>query len=300
MDDGVGAGSAALRVGVGRVGVGRMGVGRMGVERADRVGWSDAVAEAVLAGTRAGRVLAQVCAEPGMPSVRGVVRWAAERPAFGAALRAAREAAGLGLTGGPRFSYCPETAEAICARLCAGEAMVTILRDVEMPGYSTLYRWLKEVPDFREAVGLARDIQGLRLAELGWEEASAVTPETAFALRVKLEHLRWYAGKLSPKKYGPMKAADPGKGGHSVLNVYAKKFVMSDENGGSGRWSEEPAEHLYSMIPAGEAERGGERLPAPSAILEPETTRGPGATHAARGGAVEAEWEDDGKDDYWG
>jgi terminase small subunit-like protein len=289
MDDGVGAGSVALRVGVGRVGAGR----------AERVGWSEEVAAAVVAGTRAGKVLREVCAEPGMPSVRGVVRWAAERPAFGAALRAAREAAGLGLLGGPRFSYCAETGEAICARLCAGEAMVAILRDVEMPGYSTLYRWLRDVPEFREAVGLARDIQGLRLAELGWEDACSVTPETAFAMRVKLEHLRWYAGKLAPKKYGPMKAVEPGAGGHSVLNVYAKKFVMSDENGGAGRWSEEPAEHLYSMIPAGEGERGGERLPAPAVIREPESTRGADARGEPRGGAVEAEVENE-KDDWWG
>src|SRR5258706_377751 len=54
------------------------------------------------------------------------------------------------------------------------------------------------------AVGLARDIQGLRLAELGWEDACAVTPQTAYATRVKLEHLRWYAGKLAPRKYGAL------------------------------------------------------------------------------------------------
>jgi hypothetical protein len=138
-----------------------------------------------------------------------VVRWAAERPDFAAALRSAREAAGLGLRGGARSRYSPATAEAICARLCQGEAMVSILRDVEMPGYSTVFGWLAHEPAFREAVALARDIQGLRLAELGWEEACAVTPQTAFAARVKLEHLRWYAGKLAPKRYGPMLGLRP-------------------------------------------------------------------------------------------
>jgi hypothetical protein len=291
MDDGVGAGSGGLRV---------------GGSRAPRVGWSEAVAEAVIAGTAAGKVLAQVCAEDGMPCVRTVVKWAAERPAFGARLRAAREAAGLGLRGRPRLLYCESVGEAICARLCMGEAMVAILRDVEMPGYSTLYRWLKEVPAFAAAVGLARDIQGLRLAELGWEDACAVTPETAFATRVKLEHLRWYAGKLAPRKYGAFKAADPVKARHQVMHVYTKNFVCSDDNDGSGRWSPEPAEHLYSMIPVGDGERGGEKLPAPDVVREPFTTQGPGATWEARGGAVEAEWEDEGQEDagwendYWG
>jgi hypothetical protein len=196
--------------------------------------YSKAVAEAVIAGTRAGKVLSEVCAAPGMPSVRVVVGWTKARPGFGAALRAAREAAGLGLRGGARSSYCPQVAEAICVRLCEGEAVVSVLRDPEMPGYSTFYRWMKEEADFRSAVTLAREIQGLRLAEIGWEEASGVTPETAFATRVKLEHLRWYAGKLSPRKYGALKGVEPegleaaGRGAPAPrLQVNVTEFVLS-------------------------------------------------------------------------
>jgi hypothetical protein len=130
-------------------------------------------------------------------------------------------------------------AEAICARLCLGEAMVSILRDVEMPGYSTVFGWLAQIPEFAAAVGLARDIQGLRLAELGWEDACSVTPQTAFALRVKLEHLRWYAGKLAPRKYGPMlgvraegvEAGGQGAGGRGApaprLNINITEFERS-------------------------------------------------------------------------
>jgi len=167
------------------------------------------VGEAVIAGTLAGKVLRRVCAGAGMPCARAVVRWAKEMPEFGARLRAAREAAGLGLTGRPRVAWCAATGEAICVRLVMGEAMVSILRDADMPGYSTVYRWLAEEAAFREAVALARDLQALRLAELGWEDACSVTPKTAFALRVKLEHLRWYAGKLAPRKYGALKAGEP-------------------------------------------------------------------------------------------
>ncbi|THD61519.1 MAG: hypothetical protein E8A49_11090 [Phenylobacterium sp.] len=249
-----------------------------------------------------------------MPSPRVVQRWAAQRGSFGRALREAREAAGLNLRGGARSSYDPEVAEAICARLCAGELVKTVMRDPEMPGYSTFYRWLRDVPAFRQAVAMARDIQGLTIAEDGWEDACAVTPETAFATKVKLEHLRWYAAKLAPRKYGPMRPREVGGadgGGHSVLHVYAKKFVTCGPGGGDGpdgegRWSAEPAQHLYSMIPAGErGGRGGERLPPPAAVREPASTRGPDATWAARGGAVEVERDgpegeaDDGWDDYW-
>jgi len=199
----------------------------------DRRRWlrySKAVAEAVIEQTRAGKVLRQVCAAPGMPSVRVVVEWTRKRPAFAAALRTAREAAGLGLRGGARSSYCAETAEAICARLCAGEATVSILRDPAMPGYSTFYKWMAEVDEFREAVGLAREIHGLRLAEIGWEEACAATPETANLTRVRLEHLRWYAAKLSPKKYGAPRQMEGGAGdederlAHQPMTVIVKRF----------------------------------------------------------------------------
>jgi hypothetical protein len=117
---------------------------------------------------------------------------------------------------------------------------------------------------------------------------------------VKLEHLRWYAGKLAPRKYGAMKPVEAGGGGagHSVLHVYAKKYVTG-EGDDEGRWSEEPARRLYSMIPVGEGKRGGERLPAPAAVREPASTQGPDATWEARGGSVEAEYEDE-EDDCWG
>jgi len=173
------------------------------------VGGSGGVGEPVLAGTRAGKVLAEVCAAPGMPTARSVVRWCAQKPAFGRAMRRAREAAGLGFGRGLPSTYDPETAGAICERLCDGERVKDITADPDMPGYSTFFRWQNDIPEFRRAVVLAREVCALRLAEEGWEDACAVTPKTALATRVKLEHLRWYAGKLSPRKYGAMLALAP-------------------------------------------------------------------------------------------
>ena len=204
------------------------------------VRWSEAVGEAVLAGTRAGKTLAEVCVGPDMPSMRAVVRWTRQKPAFGLAMRRAREAAGLGFGRGLPSTYDEETALAICERLCAGERVKDITADPDMPGYSTYFRWQKDIPEFRRAVALAREICALRLAEEGWEDACAVTPQTAFATRVKLEHLRWYAGKLSPRKYGPLSALPPegfeplgrgagrGAGGEATrLNISITEFERS-------------------------------------------------------------------------
>ncbi|HLZ74836.1 hypothetical protein [Phenylobacterium sp.] len=269
--------------------------------------WSAEVGEAVIAGTRAGHTLAEVCAGPGMPTTRSVVRWSQQKPAFGAAMRAAREAAGLGFGHGLPSTYDTETAEAICARLCVGERVKDIMADPDMPGYSTYFRWQKDIPEFRRAVAMAREISALRLAEEGWEAACEVTPETAFATKVMLEHLRWYAGKLSPKRYGPVRPRDAGKeGGHTVMHVYTKRFSTSGGPDGEGRWSDEPARHLYSMIPEGDpSPRAGEALPPPAVVREPASTQGPDARGEARGGMIEVEYDppeggaDEPEDDFW-
>ena len=168
--------------------------------------WSAEIGAAVIAGTRAGRTLAEVCVGPEMPTTRSVVRWCAQRPAFRREMRLAREAAGLGFGRGLPSTYDRETAQAICARLCVGERVKDIMADPDMPGYSTFFRWQNSFAEFREAVTLAREISALRLAEEGWDDACAVTPATAFATRVTLEHLRGSAGKRAPTTYGTIKA----------------------------------------------------------------------------------------------
>jgi len=149
-------------------------------------------------------------------------------------------------------------------------------------------------------VALARVVQGDRLAEQGWEMAREVTPETAFATRVKLEQLRWYAGKLAPRKYGVLKPSEPARpAGEGAIHVYMKKFMINGDDNEPGRWSEEPAEHRYSMIAHPNKDgRAGEPLPPPAVIREPRSTQGPNATFAPNGGSVEAE-RDCEDDDYW-
>jgi hypothetical protein len=122
----------------------------------------------------------------------------------------------------------------------------------------------------------------------------------------QIDHLRWYAGKLSPRKYGPVRPRDLGKdAGHSVMHVYAKRFTDGGADG-EGRWSDEPARHLYSMIPEGDGPRGGEALPPPAAVRQPGSTPGADA-RAERGASIEVEFEEteaeagaqDEWDDYW-
>ena len=233
--------------------------------RVDRRGqvlrWSAEAAERVIARTAAGEPLLSMCKEPGMPAFRTVMQWLARRPVFAAALLEARRAGG-GPFNGRKSIYCVETAQAIFDRLSDGEGIAAICRDPTMPGYSTVRRWIRENPDFREAMATARDLYAERAFERGREICEGVTPKTAQAAKVQLTHLRWEAGRLAPRKYGairPVEAPEEGGGG---LNVYLKTFVL-DRSGGPARDSGEPPELLYSMTPAqmrGEF-KDGERHP---------------------------------------
>jgi hypothetical protein len=113
-----------------------------------------------------------------------------------------------GSSGAPS-TYCAETAEAIYERLCAGEAMVRICADPDMPAANTVYAWMQRHDDFCEAVIAAREIAADRLAAQGWEMALAATPKTSRTVEVQLRQLRWYAGKLGPRVYGTLKAVEP-------------------------------------------------------------------------------------------
>lgn len=263
----------------------------------EAVHWSEGVGAAIVARAAAGESVNAIGRTPGMPQAQTVRAWARERPAFGAALEAARRAAGNPF--GPCVStYCEETATEIFERLCEGEGLIAICRDPVMPVRSTVGRWLKAEPAFREAVAMAREIGADAMVQQGWDWCAAATPQTAFLLKVKLGHLRWHTGKIAPKTYGNLKPADPKVDRRKVLHVYTKRFVLPAKGpdgrvapGAEGHWSEEPAKHLYSMVSIASPQDPGMKLPPPAVVREPKSCH-PGGDRRARGGAVEAEEEE--------
>ena len=174
-------------------------------------GWSAAVADEVVARTLAGETMRGICRDPAMPALRTVKQWMQRRPPFARAIGEARVATGRRFSGsdGGMTRYCAETAEAIFERLCAGEAMVKICEDPDLPVSSCVYRWMRTHDEFREAVEEAREIAADRLAAEGWELAQAATPATARLAEVQLRQLRWHAGKIAPRKYGSFRATEP-------------------------------------------------------------------------------------------
>lgn len=115
--------------------------------------------------------------------------------------------------------YTDEIAVQICSRIASGEPLVRICREEEMPGLSTVYRWLMEREQFRENYARAREDQADTLAD----EIQAIADETMAGRKtttkangdvevvegdmiehrkLRVDARKWIAAKLKPRKYG--------------------------------------------------------------------------------------------------
>lgn len=178
--------------------------------RKPRVQYSESLGQEIVRRVAAGETVEAICGDAGMPTRTTVTGWARTyREKFGRPLNRARTLAGWDHEKHRRASrFCEVTAQEIFARLCEGESLTSICADPAMPGASTVARWRARWPHFADAMRVAREVQGERFCDLGWEIACEATRETATATRVKLEQLRWQAGKLAPRRYGPIRPVE--------------------------------------------------------------------------------------------
>lgn len=128
---------------------------RRGLRTEGRPGFDPAIAEAFLLRVRRGEPVRRLVRAPGMPNRERLTRWKAERPDFAAALAAAarfsREIRDRAWT-----RYDPAAAEAVIARVNAGEPMAQVCADPDLPGETALRRWRAREPDFARALAAAQ------------------------------------------------------------------------------------------------------------------------------------------------
>lgn len=115
-------------------------------------------------------------------------------------------------------TFSPEIANAICARLEAGESLRTICASDGMPHRATVHRWLDEHESFRDQYARARDKgldvladEILEIANTPHEGTVVTSKEWGEEIKTgdMLEHRKlqvdarkWYLSKLAPKRYG--------------------------------------------------------------------------------------------------
>jgi hypothetical protein len=114
--------------------------------------------------------------------------------------------------------YSEETALRICERLIEGDSLRKICRDEDMPGISTVLRWLDAHEKFRTHYARAREAQADTLADeitdiadtplVGQvkkttEDGVEITEEDMLGhRRLQIDARKWIASKLKPRKYG--------------------------------------------------------------------------------------------------
>lgn len=98
--------------------------------------------------------------------------------------------------------FTDDLANTICRRLADGESLRAICKDKAMPDRETVRRWLNENSLFRGQYATARDQMVDALAERAMEYAETATAENANARRLFVDTVKWYTGKVAPKKYG--------------------------------------------------------------------------------------------------
>ena len=121
--------------------------------------------------------------------------------------------------GGRPSIYTQELADRICAELALGKSMRTVLKAEGMPSMDTVFRWLREKPEFSEhyvkakaesADALVEEM--IDIADSGtndWMENNdpnnpgyRVNGEHIQRSRLRVDTRKWIAAKLKPRKYG--------------------------------------------------------------------------------------------------
>lgn len=119
------------------------------------------------------------------------------------------------MTGRPS-AFSAEIADAICERLIGGESLRTICGDDAMPAASSVFKWLRQHPDFAEQYARAREAQADALVEdiieiaddgrsdfrVDGQGNERVDAEHIQRSRLRVDTRKWLMAKLAPKKYG--------------------------------------------------------------------------------------------------
>lgn len=107
--------------------------------------------------------------------------------------------------------YSPETAEAICIRLAAGESLSSVCRDENMPVKPTVLRWLARNLDFQTQYARAKqegaDAVAEQMFDIADEEPSlkddgSIDQGSIAYAKHRTDVRKWYLARIAPKKYG--------------------------------------------------------------------------------------------------
>jgi hypothetical protein len=186
------------------------------------------LARTVCARLSAGESDASITRDKTMPSRSTLRQWRLAEPEFAADYEAARAKGGGKQGGGRPELYSAALVDSLCDRIIEGRALHKICRDPDMPSQTTVNRWFKAYPEFREAYRFARELQADRKYDEVWEIARTVRNDTVTTTKVKLAALQWQAGRLAMKGRAP--EAEPAPAGTAGPVIAIRRFGPDGED----------------------------------------------------------------------
>lgn len=115
--------------------------------------------------------------------------------------------------------YTQELADRVCQRIAEGYSMRTVCKPDDMPAMSTLFKWIREKPEFSQQYTKATEERTEAMAEdmldiaddgsndlmtiqKGKEEYTVENKEVTNRSRLRVDTRKWLMSKMKPKKYG--------------------------------------------------------------------------------------------------
>jgi hypothetical protein len=109
-------------------------------------------------------------------------------------------------------SYSDELAARICAELACGKSLRTVCKPEGMPGLETIFRWLREKPEFRDQYAHAKNESADALVEEmldiaddasgDHDDEGRFVSENVQRSKLRIDTRKWIAAKMKPKKFG--------------------------------------------------------------------------------------------------
>lgn len=119
----------------------------------------------------------------------------------------------------PETSYTPEIGDKICAEIADGKSVRRVCELEGMPHRTTVFRWLREFPEFQKQYTLATEARAdafveetIDIADDGsndWMDANEpdnpgykLNGEHIQRSKLRIDTRKWNAARMKPKKYG--------------------------------------------------------------------------------------------------
>lgn len=129
--------------------------------------------------------------------------------------------------------YSEAKALEFCRRISEGRSERSVCKDADMPSRETVWKWDEENPEFSRRYARAREDRASHLAEealsIGDALGDAPTSEQVQAARLKVDTRKWFAAKLSPRKYGDRLQTDATVNANVTGDLTMRVSAMSDD-----------------------------------------------------------------------